>query len=208
MAEAGAHAAAMPGARTISQVASGGGAFDDDAGAEGLTPQERALAASIYQQETSGGGNTTTSINGAVGHMQMLPSTFNAFADKGWDINNPSHNRRAAMRYIRHLLKKSGGNMRTAAGGYYGGEGAIAEDGSLKLRRNKLRPSDPSTWEYADEVMGRIPDVGRQAPGGDGANVNVTVGGTFQLNGPNGQPAAPPLQVNTRVGVPMQPGAR
>ena len=161
----------MPGGRAgatrgACQVASE--AFNSDAEAEGLSPEMRRFALAVYGQESGGGANTATSVNGAVGHMQMLPSTFQGYADKGWDINNPSHNRRAAMRYLKDLAKKSGGNLRTAAGAYYGGEKAINPDGSLKTYGNLKRPSDPNTQEYADQVMGRmagtpIPDTGAGA---------------------------------------------
>lgn len=141
-----------------------GGSFAQDAESEGLTETEQMLAQAVYGQESGGGANTATSINGAVGHMQMLPSTFAAFADPGWDINNPEHNRRAGMRYLKYLLKKSGGNVRTAAGAYYGGEKAIGPDGALKEYSNLKRPSDPTTLEYADQVMARMRSMGYDTP--------------------------------------------
>lgn len=147
--------------------ASGGGgpiasnaSFEDAARSEGLTPEMRKLAISIYSQESGGGKNTKTSHAGAMGHMQMLPATFKAFADEGWDINNPEHNLRAGMRYLKRLSKKSGGNMRTTAGAYYGGEGAINPDGSLKLYGDKKNPNFPTTHQYADQVVGRMGRIG------------------------------------------------
>lgn len=150
------------GGQAAGKTITGNAGFEDDAKAENLTAEERKLALSIYAQESGGGKNTGTSHAGATGHMQMLPSTFEAFADKGWDINNPTHNRRAGMRYLKHLLKKSGGNVRSAAGGYYGGEGAIRSDGSLRTFTDRKNPSFPDTQQYADQVMermSRIPDA-------------------------------------------------
>ena len=142
----------------------GGGDFGAEAAMEGLSNDEARLARSIYTQESAGGKDTRTSHAGAAGHMQMMPATFNQFADPGWDIRNPSHNRRAAMRYIKHLNKVSGGNIRSTAGGYYGGEGAIRADGSLKTFRDKKNSSFPNTQEYADQVMKRMRNMPEGTP--------------------------------------------
>ena len=56
--------------------------FEDALKAEGVTGQLAQIARSIYMQESSGGKNTKTSNTGAVGGMQIIPSTFKAMADK------------------------------------------------------------------------------------------------------------------------------
>jgi hypothetical protein len=187
-------------------------AFNADAAAEGLSPEMRRFALAVYGQESGGGANTATSINGAVGDMQMLPSTFRAYADKGWDITNPSHNRRAAMRYLKDLAKKSGGNLRTAAGAYYGGEKAINANGSLKTYRNLKRPSDPSTQEYADQVMGRMEgtpmtDMGSVGRPGEQRVVVEVAPGEFVLKDQRGQQLAQTqVQAVGRVAKPQPAG--
>lgn len=184
------------------------GGFAAEAAAEGLSPSEARLAYSIYSQESSGGRNTATSHAGAQGHMQMLPATFKAFADEGWDINNPSHNRRAAMRYIKYLNQKSGGNLRSTAGGYYGGEKAIRPDGSLKTYGDRRNPSYPNTQEYADEVIGRmdkipegtpLPGGGSGGPGNDQRFIFDAAPIEVIHKNERGEPIGQPEQLATRV---------
>lgn len=164
--------------------------FYDDAAAVGVSTEVAQLGLSIYAQESGGGRNTSTTNHGATGHMQMTPETFKAYADPGWDINNPSHNRMAALRYIADLYKKSKGNLRTTAGAYYGGEKAIGKDGSLKTYRDLKNPRAPDTQEYADQVIDRLPGtplpVDHQASRGgdapqrvifDNLDINVNVNG-------------------------------
>ena len=209
--------AAGRGSRAARGAQVGSEAFNADAEAEGLSPEMRRFALAVYGQESGGGANTATSVNGAVGDMQMLPSTFRGYADKGWDISNPSHNRRTAMRYLKDLAKKSGGNLRTAAGAYDGGEKAINPDGSLKTYGNLKRPSDPNTQEYADQVMGRmgtgtpIPDTGKAAAR-DTEQRHTVMGAVTVTNvftDPRGNQIAPPSRASARIsttpsGIPAQ----
>lgn len=108
--------------------------------AEGLSdPRERELVRRIYYEETRSGQNVKPSSAGALGHMQMLPATFQAMADEGWDINNPEHNMRAAIRYVKEGLAATGGDLREAAKYYHGGPSASQHG--------------PKTNAYADRVI-------------------------------------------------------
>jgi len=73
--------------------------IDQALAAEGVTGRAADFVRSIYQQESSSGGNTKTSNRGAVGGMQIIPSTFKLVANPDWDINNPVDNARAGIRY-------------------------------------------------------------------------------------------------------------
>lgn len=124
---------------------------------EGITGEKADIARSIYHQESSSGKNTKTSNAGAVGGMQINPATFKANADKGWSIKDPVHNARAAVRYIDKLYKKSGGDAKATAAGYYGGEGAMVLAKKGIARKDKLNPSAPDTLQYANQVVARLP---------------------------------------------------
>lgn len=204
---------------------------------EGLNDDQTRLMLAINGQESSGNDKVGDSNRGAVGGMQMLPSTFAQFSDPGWDIRNPEHNKRAAARYIKFLSGKSGGNMRTTAGAYYGGEGAIGPNGTLRLRTDPKNPKAPNTLEYADQVMSRVragagtplPDVmspeeaaAARAPlsspmpdeardGKDrtpsGGAASVNVSGVFQLLDAHGNRRAEPVQVASTVRLPTPAGA-
>lgn len=125
--------------------------------AEGVagTPME-AMVWGILGQESAYGTNTQTSNHGARGAAQILPSTFNMVADKGWDINNPYDNIRAGIRYLKHVNKAAGGDLMLTAVGYYGGEGAIPAARRGVYFKDKKNPNAPNTYEYASSVMNRV----------------------------------------------------
>ena len=125
--------------------------------AEGMTGQMADLARSIFMQESGGGKNTTTSNAGAVGGMQIIPSTFASVADKGWDINNPLHNARAGIRYIQQMNKLAGGDPTLTAAGYYGGPGAIAKAKQGIAVSDPRNPKAPNTLQYGAQVVARMP---------------------------------------------------
>lgn len=131
--------------------------------AEGVSGNLAGLARSIYQQESGSGKNTKTSNAGAVGGMQVIPSTFASVADKGWDIANPEHNLRAGIRYLKQLDKMSGGVPELTAAGYYGGPGGMAKAKQGIAVHDPRNPNAPSTLEYGRKVAGRLSKAAPQA---------------------------------------------
>ncbi|ETD72775.1 hypothetical protein V757_02215 [Pelistega indica] len=124
---------------------------------EGMAGTDRGLLAySIFGQESGFGKNTKTSNHGTVGVGQMLPATFNSVADKGWDINDPYYNARAAARYINQLYNAAGGDLRLTAIGYYGGPGAIKAAQQGIYYKDRKNPNAPDTAQYADQVLNRM----------------------------------------------------
>ena len=130
--------------------------FDIALQQEGVSGSLADLARSIYMQESGGGKNTTTSNAGAVGGMQIIPDTFNRMADQGWDINNPEHNARAGLRYIKRLHEMSGGDPMLTAAGYYGGEGAIDKARRGIAISDPRNPNAPNTLQYGKAVADRL----------------------------------------------------
>ena len=124
---------------------------------EGITGPLADIARSVYHQESSSGRNTTTSNAGAVGGMQILPGTFAEVADEGWDINDPIQNARAGIRYLNKMYELGGNDPRLAAIGYYGGPGAIQAAKAGQSRSDPRNPQAPDTFQYADQVLARIP---------------------------------------------------
>lgn len=136
--------------------------FEEALKAEGITGRLADVARSIYMQESGGGKNTKTSNAGARGGMQIIPSTFKRMADKGWNIDDPMHNARAGVRYLKSLDKLSGGDPVLTAAGYYGGEGAIAKARMGVAQYDKRNPNAPNTLEYGQQVVARLPGSTRQ----------------------------------------------
>ena len=130
---------------------------------EGASGPIADLARSIYAQESGSGKKTKTSNRGAVGGMQILPTTFAEVADKGWDINDPVQNARAGVRYLGKMLSDAGGDPRLAAIGYYGGPGAISAAKKGHSVIDPQNPEAPDTFTYADSVLSRLKNFAKGA---------------------------------------------
>lgn len=137
--------------------------FEEALAAEGITGQLADVARSIYKQESGGGKNTKTSNAGAVGGMQILPTTFASVADKGWDINDPVLNARAGIRYLKQLDKQSGGDPALTAAGYYGGPGALEKARKGIAVSDPRNPNAPNTLQYGQQVAARLPGASKGA---------------------------------------------
>lgn len=92
--------------------------------------------------------------------MQVQEATFNGLKAKGlipqWaDFNNPDHTMRAGEIHAASLFDKYQGNPGLAAAAYYGGEKAVA-NGRIVNFGNKTRPGDPTTTEYAAQILKRL----------------------------------------------------
>ena len=137
---------------------------------EGIDPSsEKALfLGAIYGQESSSGSNTKTSNHGAVGGMQIIPSTFKSVANKEWNINNPEHSARAGIRYGSDLFDKYGAER--AAVGYYAGEGGVGAYDKGVYYRDKKNPNAPNTKQYSQSVLSRMGSGGNGSSGSAGGS--------------------------------------
>ena len=131
--------------------------FDTALAQERVTGKLADVARSIYMQESGGGKNTKTSNAGAVGGMQVIPSTFASVADKGWDIADPVLNARAGIRYLKQLDQQSGGDPALTAAGYYGGPGGMKKARKGIAVSDPRNPNAPDTLQYGQQVAARLP---------------------------------------------------
>ena len=125
--------------------------------AEGATGKFADVVRSMYQQESSSGKNTKTSNAGAVGPMQVIPTTFASVADKGWDIKNEEHNLRAGIRYAKQGFEASGGDPALTGAFYYGGPGGLAKARRGVAVSDPRNPDAPTTLQYGQQVAARVP---------------------------------------------------
>lgn len=123
---------------------------------EKVTPQMAALARSIFQQESGSGQNAVTSNRGARGGMQVMPGTFKEVADAGWNIDDPLHNARAGIRYLKKMDKLSGGDAALTAAGYYGGPGGLEKARKGIAVSDPKNPNAPNTLQYGAQVVARM----------------------------------------------------
>jgi hypothetical protein len=131
--------------------------FESALAAEGVSGPVAEIARSIYQQESGSGKNTKTSNAGAVGGMQIIPGTFKSVADKDWDINDPTQNARAGIRYVKQLHEKAGGDPALTAAGYYGGPGGLEKARRGVADSDPRNPNAPTTLQYGQQVAARLP---------------------------------------------------
>ena len=178
--------------------------FDIALQQEGLSGPLAELARSIYMQESSGGRNTTTSNAGAVGGMQIIPATFSRMADQGWDINNPEHNARAGLRYIKRLDELSGGDPMLTAAGYYGGEGAIDKARQGIAISDPRNPNAPNTLQYGRQVADRLASaiMSDANPVATTPNPFAALNEEFRLGAPKAKEENPFDALNTEFALP------
>lgn len=180
--------------------------FDAALAAEGVTGKAADVARSIYQQESSSGKNTKTSNAGAVGGMQIIPPTFKSVADKDWDINDPVHNARAGIRYVKQLYEQAGGDPALTASGYYGGPGGLEKARRGVAVSDPRNPNAPNTLQYGAQVAARVPKekgalqrgVEAMIPSAEAAPASSTTGGANpfdQFDGDAGTAGIPRVEV-------------
>lgn len=110
----------------------------------------------IYGQESEGGTNARTSVDGAIGGMQVMRPTFNRFAKPGEDINNPEDNFRVGVRYLKTMADKFGNDPARLAVGYFSGEGNIATGGDTPYKNDYRDGNGKSVSSYARDLAARV----------------------------------------------------
>ena len=95
----------------------------------------------------SGWQSNVTSSVGAVGIGQLMPGTTEFVRRQligvpSLDPRVPEHNIRMSARYLRFLLQRRGGDVRTALADYYQGPGSVDRNGVY-----------PGTVRYVDDVL-------------------------------------------------------
>jgi hypothetical protein len=131
--------------------------FDEALDVEGVRDvRQRAFLKALYGQESGSGADTTTSNQGAVGHMQIKPSTFKQVADKNMDINNPFDNMRAGIRYGMQGYQAANGDPVLAGAHYYGGPGGMQALAKGQVRTDSKNPKAPNTLEYGKSIAQRM----------------------------------------------------
>ena len=147
----------------VVRMARGGGAtsgktlFEQALEMEGVTdPTEIAFLRAIHLQESTGGKTAKTSNRGAVGPMQILPSTFASVADKDMDISKPLDNMRAGIRYARQGYRAANKDPELAGAFYYGGPGGMEKAAKRIPVSDPRNPDAPNTIQYGKQIAQRM----------------------------------------------------
>lgn len=99
------------------------------------------LAAAVAQTE-SGGNQDAVSPAGAVGVMQLMPSTA---ASLGVDPYNKQQNIEGGVKYLRQMMDTFGGDVQKAVAAYNAGPQAVKEYGGI--------PPYRETQNYVNKVL-------------------------------------------------------
>lgn len=131
--------------------------LDDIAKEEGIEP---AQLKAILAKENSKDSDISSA--GAMGRGQLLKTTFDSMLPGG-DINNPVDNVRAAARYIKQGLEKTGGDFQKAAAYYYGGpnwDKKVAQAPGKKYGTNPDGSAGISIEDYASQAAKHLSNYG------------------------------------------------
>jgi hypothetical protein len=119
-----------------------------------------AIKRGVFGQESGSGTANTSKPNyaGAIGPMQILPTTFDELKKEGlipagYDINNPEHNKAAGDKLLEKYYKQYNGDTDKTLAAYYGGPGAINKDGTINTDwKDKLNPNAPTVGQYISQT--------------------------------------------------------
>jgi len=117
----------------------------------------------VFGQESSFGKADTSKPNyaGAVGPMQVIPSTFEGLKKKGlipkhYDINNPEHNKEAGNALIADAYDRHGGDVDKVLAEYYAGPKAILPNGTINTSIKDLKnPNAHSVGQYIEQAKSK-----------------------------------------------------
>jgi soluble lytic murein transglycosylase-like protein len=118
-------------------------ALVDSASRKAGVPADLLIA--VIQQE-SGFRPCSVSEKGAVGLMQLMPSTAEDFGVT--DAFDPDQNVEAGATLLKTLLEKYGGDLNRVLGAYNAGPRRVDEAGGV--------PAIPETMKYVEGILGRL----------------------------------------------------
>jgi soluble lytic murein transglycosylase-like protein len=104
------------------------------------------LLRAVINQE-SGFRPCAVSPKGAMGLMQLMPSTFNELGKQ--DPFDPRQNIDSGARFLKQLLTRYGGDMKLALGAYNAGPARVDATGGV--------PEIEETLRYVQTIMGSLP---------------------------------------------------
>ncbi|MEK3776743.1 MULTISPECIES: lytic transglycosylase domain-containing protein [unclassified Paenibacillus] len=81
----------------------------------------------------------SVSSHGAIGLLQILPSTAKSFGVSKQELHQPETNIRTSIIYLEYLMDKYDGNLRTATIAYNQGEGNVAKGKARSWYYNQVK---------------------------------------------------------------------
>lgn len=119
-------------------------------------PPKTDIADAIFNQESGGNVNSPTSDKGAVGGMQIIPTTFAQYAKPGEDINNPADNVAVGKRILDDMKERFPNDPARQAVGYFSGPGNVSPPGSETPWIRDFSDGHKLTSDYVSDVTARM----------------------------------------------------
>lgn len=120
-------------------------------------PPKKSIVDAIYDEESSSGKNAKTSVDGAIGPMQIMPGTFKQYALAGENINNPEDNKKVGKRILDDANKKFPNDPARAAVFYHSGEGNVSPIGSPDpWKRDVADGNGKHVSQYVSDILGKM----------------------------------------------------
>lgn len=114
------------------------------------------VASAIMMQE-SGGRDGLVSVNGARGRMQIMPATFEQWAQPGESIDNPADNQRVGERMIAAYEQRWQNDPARVAVAYFSGPGNVSEPGAPNPWKEDRRDGNgKSVSSYVSDITKRL----------------------------------------------------
>jgi soluble lytic murein transglycosylase-like protein len=114
------------------------------------------IADAIMMQE-SGGRDGLVSVDGARGRMQIMPATFQQWAQPGESIDVPADNRRVGERMIAAYQEQYAGDPERVAVAYFSGPGNVSEPGAPHpWKEDKKDGNGKSVSSYVKDITARL----------------------------------------------------
>lgn len=119
------------------------------------------LTTPFYAQESSSGKADTSQpgIQGAQGPLQVTQDTLDTYKRKGiipksYSLSDPGQAYAAGTLILNELHKQHGGDINKIAAEYFGGPGAINEDGSINIARKDA--NGKTVGSYINDIRARL----------------------------------------------------
>jgi hypothetical protein len=109
----------------------------------------QSLVDAVIRAESNGNPRARSS-KGAQGLMQIMPETFNQYADRGMNPYNPEHSRIVGTRYLSDLNNRYGGDTKAVLAAYNGGPTRFDRNG------RDIRKMPRETQNYVQKVLNPI----------------------------------------------------
>lgn len=127
--------------------------LDDVLASEGATAL-KPLVSAFYGQETSSGANAKTSVDGAIGPMQIMAATGAPYLKPGENLQANGLN--VGTRILADYAKRYDGDPAKIAVAYFSGPGNVATSGPTPWKQDKADGNGTTVSQYVKGILTKL----------------------------------------------------